>query len=1090
LLTAIRHGDSQLGGHVYVGGRLFHYRVAMRTRRLTYADAVQILDSEQSRIATMIGRIAAVVATGGTLATAGTLDFFASRDDFVKWGRHVGAGLADRIHGLRRFDRTERLTAAHAVLVITSFFEAFDEYLERTSPDVLRMLNLDRAEQVAITGREWPGESYTKLVAALVDSELPMPTSYKPFETACAELQINYTTLLHRTVAFVDGLQPVDGWEHGPPSGIHEEVPPAAVRRYVDGYRALMAQAPEFAMWAVGIEHGATRDVVRTSIADVLDRLATLDTGMRGIDALLTRLANDTPVEATRAGLAARYRAQLDRQVLATSGSPTHVNLPTLGEGYVNPRGRIATAARTDLPATETWWQDKPLFDDLQQFIVGWLTSVEAVAAPLVVLGQPGSGKSLFTRILSARLPTADFLAVRVELRNVPADAPVQVQVEEALYQEVGERISWPELVRHAGDALPVILLDGFDELLQATGMNRADYLEQVQAFQLREAELGRQVAVVLTSRTVVADRARFPQGAAVVRLEPFDERQVHTWLGVWNRVNEAGLAARGLRPLDVVTVLRHREIATQPLLLLLLALYDAGDNALQRAGAGLGRVELYERLFDDFAGREVDKHARWQSAQQRRAAMDAELRRLSAAAVAMLNRTGDVITEAELDLDLPHLLRPGDFMVASSGGPSRALTAGQLLVGRFFFIHESRAVRDTGGPEKSFEFLHATFGEFLAAKGFVDALVDLAAEREHQLRRDQLSYDAGYFYAIASFVTVMRRTPVRDFCQGFLARLPAGERRRCRDLVLDLLPKAAFPQTTWSHQEYQPHRRPFAARQATFTATLVWFAVVLSDGPLNAAELVGRPAAAAWRHQALLWCSQLEPEDWQSIWQTFRVSWSDEAGDLLQVALEDGSDVSLHRSLPWPPDDPTSNVTSARQENFDLVVPHDTRFGRMLRRSAFAQTSIDAREYLYALAPYVREAGDMSWADECVGLTDATFLQHLLLGQGSSDIDRTENLITMVQPQLPPHFKEILLLRAMLEGGGTRSWVFKIFTLSERLDVLGDLSRLIASTTMLAIAVEAEGRDDAARKRLQSLLNATAGLHSQLRRQLGQARD
>ncbi|MGC9669814.1 NACHT domain-containing protein [Planosporangium sp. 12N6] len=1069
----------------------------MRTRRLTYADAVQILDSKQSPIATMIGRVAAAVATGGTLVTAGALDFFASRDEFVKWGRHVGADLGDRIRGLRRFDRTERLTAAHAVLVVTSFFETFDEYLERRSPNVLRMLNLNQTEQVAITAGEWPGESYTKMVAALVDSELPMPTSYRPFETVCAELQTDYANLLHRTVAFVNELQPVDDdlrpvarWSPGLPSAIHEDVPPAAVRRYVDGYRALMAQVPEFAMWAVGIDHGATRDIVRTSIADVLDRLAMLDTGMRGIDALLARLANDTPVKATRAGLAARYRAHLDRQILATSGSPTHVNLPTLEDGYVNPRGRIATAERADLPATETWWRDKPLFDDLQQFIVGWLTSAEAVTTPLIVLGQPGSGKSLLTRILSARLPTADFLAVRVELRNVPADAPVQVQVEEALYQEVGERISWPELVRHAGDALPVIFLDGFDELLQATGMNRADYLEQVQAFQLREAELGRQVAVVLTSRTVVADRARFPHGTAVVRLEPFDERQVHTWLGVWNRANEAGLAARGLRPLDAVTVLRHREIATQPLLLLLLALYDAGDNALQCAGTGLGRVELYERLFDDFAGREVDKHALWQSVQQRRAAMDAELRRLSAAAVAMLNRAGDVITEAELDLDLPHLLRPGDFTVASSGGPSRALTAGQLLVGRFFFIHESRAVRDTGDPEKSFEFLHATFGEFLAAQAFVDALVDLAAEREHQLRRDQLSYDAGYFYAIASFVTVMRRTPVQDFCQGLLARLPADERNRCRDLVLDLLPKAAFPQTTWSHQEYQPHRRPFAARQATFTATLVWFAVALSNGPVNAGELVGEPAAAAWRQQALLWHSQLEPEDRQRIWQTFRVSWSDETGDLLQVALEDGSDVSLHRSLPWPPDDPISHVTSARQQNFDLVVPHDTRFGRVLRRSAFVQTSIDAREYLYALAPYVREAGDVSWADEYVGLTDATFLQHLLLGQESSDIARTENLITMMQSQLPPHFKEILLLRAMLEGGGRRAWIFKIFTPSERLDVLGGLSRLIASTTMLAIAAESDGHDDVARKQLQPLLNATTGLQSQLRRQLGQARD
>ncbi|MFD9464234.1 hypothetical protein [Streptomyces sp. NPDC060027] len=42
--------------------------------------------------------------------------------------------------------------------------------------------------------------------------------------------------------------------------------------------------------------------------------------------------------------------------------------------------------------------------------------------APLIVLGQPGSGKSVLTQVLAARLPPADFLVVCVVLREVAAD--------------------------------------------------------------------------------------------------------------------------------------------------------------------------------------------------------------------------------------------------------------------------------------------------------------------------------------------------------------------------------------------------------------------------------------------------------------------------------------------------------------------------------------------------------------------------------------------------------------------------------------------------------------------------------------------
>jgi predicted kinase len=66
----------------------------------------------------------------------------------------------------------------------------------------------------------------------------------------------------------------------------------------------------------------------------------------------------------------------------------------------------------------------------------------EMLMNPIVLLGQPGSGKSVLTRILAARLSAAGFLAVRVELRQAPAEADLQEQIEFAIAARRGKGFS------------------------------------------------------------------------------------------------------------------------------------------------------------------------------------------------------------------------------------------------------------------------------------------------------------------------------------------------------------------------------------------------------------------------------------------------------------------------------------------------------------------------------------------------------------------------------------------------------------------------------------------------------------------------
>jgi hypothetical protein len=90
----------------------------------------------------------------------------------------------------------------------------------------------------------------------------------------------------------------------------------------------------------------------------------------------------------------------------------------------------------------------------------------------------------------------------------------IQVQIEEAIVRASAEHVKWHDLLAAVPHLLPVVLLDGFDELLQAANTNRYDYLEQAAEFQHRQMSMGHPVAVIVTSRTVVADRVRFPLAA------------------------------------------------------------------------------------------------------------------------------------------------------------------------------------------------------------------------------------------------------------------------------------------------------------------------------------------------------------------------------------------------------------------------------------------------------------------------------------------------------------------------------------------------------------------------------------------------
>ncbi|MDI6098748.1 hypothetical protein QLQ12_09065 [Actinoplanes sp. NEAU-A12] len=926
-----------------------------------YADAVELLGGGSPLVKALDRALGGLLlaATGGGSQLA--ISLFDSKAEAVRLGEWVITGLRDRTKGYGRYDRTQRLRAAHTIIAMAAFFGALDDI---DLPFDVRSLALTADERRHITGVD-------PLVHRLAEAEAPIPVPHLDHARFRTDLRQWYGSIAGALLEFAEGLVV---WEkldqtrqRAALNAIRVDLPTAACRRYEDLHHRLAAEMPEFALWTAE------------------QRQRAMGTALARMETVLDSFASGHGPSDVAATLIRAWRTTLDRPILSEGDVPADLVIPTLVEGYVDPDYRVRPIDTGSSPAEESWWAEAPERCDLAEFLVSHLTTPAATASPLLVLGLPGAGKSVLTRILAARLGARDFLPVRVVLRDVPAEAEIQNQIESAVRMATGETVTWPGLVRAAGLALPVVLLDGFDELLQATGVAQSDYLDRVAAFQRREAELGRPVAVLVTSRTAVADRAGAPAGTVAIRLEPFREPHVRRWLETWNTLNAVGLHRRGLAVLDADVVLRQPNLAGQPLLLMMLALYDADTNALRAAGANLDESSLYERLLTAFARREVTKMHVAATEAQLTNLVEVELLRLSVAAFGMFNRRRQWITASELDADLRALLPSA--LAEPSGGFRQPLNQAEKLVGRFFFMQRGQATRD-GARLHTYEFLHATFGEYLIARLIMRMLTDLA-EEEASAGASVFGPSGcrdGRLHALLSFSPLTNREPILAFIRELAARRFPDDARR---LPITLFHRLDERTTDHDVREYQPVKAPAPDRHAAYDLNLVLLAVAL-NGTVRASELFpGAPdLALLWRRHALLWQATLSTTAWWAVVFTLqtRTAWDGERRDLVVVLDSETAPPPvepywLYRAHPGHP---TRSMVSWQHTRWDGVA----------RQSNLVRDRVN-ETLMHALEPLMGRIGDATTtfvtrdAETAYSIAAAVSRFHVavLLGAGAEEL-------------------------------------------------------------------------------------------------------
>lgn len=875
---------------------------------LTFEGALRVLGRYEPEWIKRLNAVldGVILAAGAGLATAalGPATLAPLAKFGLVWGwveqKGVAVGLlekavtavSERLAGARGRERRGLIIVAHTTIVAAAVFEVFREHV---GTQFYKQLKITDEEKKGLF-RTTLSQSHTDVFECLYAAEVPAPCASHGFEENLPRVEEWQSSFIGFLEIFIRGLAV------GEKARINwTTVLEKASERYRSHYLRLAATVPEFAIWANLGEHAATRTAIADLRADVAAALAVEGDALSRIEALLSLTAPDggqlspgslagvapDPAAAMPNLLAAVARGNagiLDETVVPADPQSygLDITLPTVREIYVNPQYRVAAHNEHARPADEQWWADRPVHDDFEVMLAAYATSPDAMRLPMLLLGHPGAGKSLLTKIFAVRLPAADYTVVRVPLRRVGASAPVIDQIQQALDRVTNRRVNWWQLADQGEDTVRVVLLDGLDELLQASRHDQTGYLQEVADFQRRQAEQDRPVAVVVTSRTVVADRVVIPQGATIVKLDPFTDANIADWRDRWNRINAVAISSGKMRPLALDVVRVQPELARQPLLLLMLALYVANPALEPLDDIGLTIAELYRRLLTGFARREAAKELvrdpsgssppvgglRPDELEER--ARD-HLERLAVAALGMFNRGRQDIGEEELGTDLAAL----DLRLVERTRPAET---GQRIIGEFFFVHAPQALPLTGAGVgmasgrgtgevslRAYEFLHATFGEYLVARQVMDELFD-AAEKAFAGRRGRgpADPDDDRLYALLSHQALAARRSMLDFAREICTDTSARERGQVLELLELLLGTYRNRHGSDKYTAYRPVPQDQVRQLAYYSANLTVLRVTLEPGvsvPLSKLLRESDQPLERWRSMVMLWRSGLDAD-------------------------------------------------------------------------------------------------------------------------------------------------------------------------------------------------------------------------------------
>ncbi len=201
------------------------------------------------------------------------------------------------------------------------------------------------------------------------------------------------------------------------------------------------------------------------------------------------------------------------------------------------------------------------------------------------------------------------------------------------------------------------------------------------------------------------------------------------------------------------------------------------------------------------------------------------------------------------------------------------------------FLLHLTAQATRGNRQLQTYEFLHATFGEFLVAWLVSRVLNDMLAPSAPGAHPSRARPDDELLYALLSFAALTASSPVVMFLDDLISEMGGNQRTALADVLLRLHAESLYSRPESAYGGYEPLRLTVTTRHAAWSANLVLLAV-LAAGEITSTQLfpADRDSGLAWRNRALMWRSQLVGRGWEGMYETIALKriWKGQRREIL----------------------------------------------------------------------------------------------------------------------------------------------------------------------------------------------------------------